>query len=148
MHDDDDKPGSLRPSACRAPFARSKLRGRQEPATGWRTFPAREVWEPEGQRKGKHVATQVREAFTALRTVSIGGRQYKLPTIVALVHQATAQAFKGDKGAMALNFSLAARLGVLDEPQTDESEPPDEQERQIMEDLLKRMSRAYGRTDD
>ena len=49
---------------------------------------------------------------------------------------------------MALNFSLAARLGVLDEPPPDGSEPPDDADRQIIEDLVKRMSRQYGQRDD
>jgi hypothetical protein len=148
MNDDDEVPDPFDHLPEGHPSrSRSYEVGKNRPPVGGR-FPPGKSGNPKGKKKGKHVATQVREAFTALRTVSIGGRQCKLPTIVALVHLANAQAFKGDKGAMALNFSLAARLGVLDEPPPDGSEPPDDADRQIIDNLVMRRSRQRGQSDD
>ena len=53
--------------------------------------------EPKGKRKGKHVSTLVREAFTEPRVVSIGGRQRNVPTILALIYQAQGQASKATR---------------------------------------------------
>ena len=50
--------------------------GKNRPPIAGR-FPPGTSGNPNGKKKGKHVATQVREAFTAPRAVSIGGRQRK-----------------------------------------------------------------------
>lgn len=79
--------------------------------------------------------------------MSIGGRQRNVPTILALIYQAQGQAFKGDKGAMATTLNLASRLGIFDEPAPDGSESADEADRQIFENLVKRIARQQGETD-
>ena len=121
--------------------------GKNRPPIAGR-FPPGTSGNPNGKKKGKHVATQVREAFTTPRAVSIAGKQRKVPTILALVYQAQGQAFKGDKGAMAIALNLASRLGVFDEPPPDGTEPADEADRQIIEGLARRMARRSGQNDD
>ncbi len=121
--------------------------GKHRPPIGGR-FPPGKSGNPKGKKKGKHVSTLVREAFTAPRAVTIGGKQLKVPTILALVYQAQGQAFKSDKGAMALALNFASRLGILEEPAPDGSEPADDDDRQILEGLVKRMARRWERNDD
>ena len=90
--------------------------GKNRPPIGGR-FPPGTSGNPKGKKKGKHVATQVREAFTAPRAVSIGGQPVQTADhLWRLFTRHTAQAFKGDKGAMALALNLASRLGIFDEP--------------------------------